>query len=180
MPQKRNPDAAELIRAKTGTLLGLQAQLQTLIKGLPLAYNKDLQESKPPVLKAADELEIMLAAMTGMIRDLQAQKETMACAAARGFLTATDLADWLVRRLNLPFRKAHHVTGKIVRLAEERACRLDELSLADMREIEPRLTGEIFAVLDPRRALESRTSYGGTAPRLVKAQAQKWKRLLRN
>ena len=178
MPQKRNPDAAELIRAKSGTITAQNIQLLTLMKGLPLAYNKDMQESKPPVIKAADELEMMLAAMTGMIRDMTANVGEMRAAANRGFLTATDLADWLVRELGLPFRKAHHVTGRIVVMAEEKNCRLDELSLKEMQSVEPKLTKAIFDVLNPESAVNSRTSLGGTAPENVTAEAKRWRRKL--
>ncbi len=179
MPQKRNPDAAELIRAKSGTLFGALTQLTMLMKGLPLTYNKDLQDSKPPVIKAADELEMMLAAMTGMVRDMKANVDAMKAATARGFLTATDLADALVRNFNVPFRKAHHITGQVVRLAETKNCRLDELKLADMKKIEPRLDNSIYDVLKPEKAVMSRTSLGGTAPKLVKAEAKRWRKRLR-
>jgi len=178
MPQKRNPDAAELIRAKAGTITGQNIQLLTLMKGLPLTYNKDMQESKPPVMKAADEIEMMLAAMTGMIRDMTANVDVMKEATQRGYLTATDLADWLVRTLGLPFRKAHHVTGRIVVLAETRNCRLDELSLAEMQSVEPKLTRAIFEVLKPESAVKSRTSLGGTAPKNVAAEVKRWKKKL--
>ncbi|NTU76717.1 MAG: argininosuccinate lyase [Alphaproteobacteria bacterium] len=178
MPQKRNPDAAELVRAKAGTLIGALTQLLVLMKGLPLTYNKDLQDSKPPVIAAADQLEMMLAAMTGMVRDLTANKEAMARASSRGFLTATDLADWLVRELGLPFRRAHHVTGQIVRLAEEKACQLDELHLKDMQKIEPHLTAAIYPVLKPESAVASRRSLGGTAPERVRAEIKRWKNIL--
>jgi argininosuccinate lyase len=179
MPQKRNPDAAELVRAKAGALAGELMHLLMLMKGLPLTYNRDLQDSKPPVIRAADELQMMLAAMTGMVRDMKPDKAVMKAATARGFLTATDLADWLVRKLGLPFRKAHHVTGKIVRLAEKRACRLDELPLNVMQKIEPRLTKEIFGVLKPESAAASRTTFGGTAPKLVKEAVKGWKKVLK-
>lgn len=178
MPQKRNPDAAELIRAKSAACAAALNQTLMLMKGLPLAYNKDMQESKPPVLKAADELEIMLAAMTGMIRDMQPNAANMQAATARGFLTATDLADWLVQALNMPFRQAHHVTGRLVRLAETASCRLDELDLATLQSVEPRLTKEIYAVLAPETAIARRASFGGTAPKLVKAAAAKWLKAL--
>lgn len=179
MPQKRNPDAGELIRAKTGALLGAFTQLAVLMKGLPLAYNKDLQESKPPVVKTADELEMMLAAMTGMVHDMQPQKKAMEAATLRGFLTATDLADYMVQHFGLPFREAHHVTGQLVRLAETRKCRLDELALNDMQKIFPRLDNTIYDILNPREAVTSRTSLGGTAPIRVKAEARKWRARLR-
>ncbi len=175
MPQKRNPDAAELIRAKAGALAGAQMQLLMLMKNLPLTYNKDLQESKPVTIKAADELLLMLPAMTGMIYDLKVQKKAMQDAAACGFLTATDLADGIVQKLGIPFRQAHHISGKIVRLAETNNCRLDQLKLADMQKIEPRLTKEVYNWLQPETAITCRTSMGGTAPKLVKAAVKKWR-----
>ncbi len=179
MPQKRNPDAAELIRGKAGSLIGALTQLLVLMKGLPLAYNKDMQDSKPPVMRAADELALMLPAMAGMIRDMTAQKDVMRAATLKGFLTATDLADALVRRFAVPFRQAHHITGRIVRLAEEKGCRLDELSLAEMQTVEPRLDKEIFDVLKPEKAAASRTSYGGTAPSCVRAQVKAWRKKIK-
>jgi argininosuccinate lyase len=178
MPQKRNPDAAELIRGKSGAIIGNLIGLMTTIKGLPLTYNKDLQETKQPAMDAADTIELMIAAMAGMIDDLKANKERMEEATERGFLTATDLADWLVRKTGLPFREAHHVTGRVVRLAEQRNCRLDQLSLADMREINPKITREVFTVLKPAHALAARKSYGGAAPKRVKEQIAKWKKRL--
>lgn len=168
MPQKRNPDAAELVRAKTGRLLGAFTTLTVIMKGLPLAYSKDMQEDKEQVFDAADTLLLSLAAMTGMIRDMRPQPEAFEKALENGFITATDLADWLVRVANVPFRDAHHITGKVVRLAEEKGCRLDQLGLHDMQTIEKRLTKEVFDVLDPVRAAASRVSFGGTAPAKVK------------
>ncbi|HUY69094.1 MAG TPA: argininosuccinate lyase [Alphaproteobacteria bacterium] len=168
MPQKRNPDAAELVRAKTGRLLGDFNTLFVVMKGLALAYGKDMQEDKEPLFDAADTLRLSLAAMTGMIKNLKADKKAMAAALGKGLVTATDLADYLVRKLNLPFREAHHVTGKIVRLAEQKNLPLEKLSLKDMQKIEPRLTREIFSILDPARAASARRSFGGTAPELVK------------
>jgi argininosuccinate lyase len=164
MPQKRNPDAAELVRAKTGRLAGALVGLLIVMKGLPLTYGKDMQEDKEPVFEAADTLELCLAATTGMVLDLEAQPEAMRAAAERGFSTATDLADWLVRTLGLPFRQAHHVTGALVRLAEERGVKLAELALAEMQRIEPKITSGVLSVLDPASSVKSRTSFGGTAP----------------
>src|SRR5579885_1767244 len=171
MPQKRNPDAAELIRAKTGRLNGALLALLTVIKGLPLAYSKDLQEDKIPVFEAADALELCLAAMTGMVRDLRPDRDRLRAAAGRGFATATDLADWLVRAAGLPFRRAHRVTGAIVKRAETLGVSLAELPLAELQAIEPAVTAAVYEVLDPARSVDSRTSYGGTAPARVRAAA---------
>ncbi len=171
MPQKRNPDAAELIRAKTGRLNGALLALLTVIKGLPLAYSKDLQEDKIPVFEAADALELCLAAMTGMVRDLRPDRDRLRAAAGRGFATATDLAYWLVRAAGLPFRRAHRVTGAIVKRAETLGVSLAELPLAELQAIEPAVTAAVYEVLDPARSVDSRTSYGGTAPARVRAAA---------
>jgi argininosuccinate lyase len=171
MPQKRNPDAAELIRAKSGRVIGDLSALLVALKGLPLAYSKDMQEDKEPVFDAADTLALGLAAMTGMLREIDFDTERMRAAAGQAFATATDLADWLVRALGLPFREAHHVTGQLVRLAEQRGCDLPDLSLTDMQGVEPRITGEVFAVLDVESSVASRTSFGGTAPDNVRAAA---------
>jgi argininosuccinate lyase len=168
MPQKRNPDAAELVRAKTGRVIGALVNLLVMMKGLPLAYGKDMQEDKEPSFEVSDTLELSIAAMTGMIIDLKVDPAAMRSAMDRGFITATDLADWLVRRLGLPFRQAHHLTGSIVRRAEERQCRLEELPLTELQAIEPRITEEVFTVLSIDRAVESRMSYGGTAPDRVR------------
>lgn len=168
MPQKRNPDAAELVRAKTGRMIGALIQLFTVMKGLPLAYNKDQQEDKEPVFAADEHLAIALQAMKGMIADFTANKDRLKEAAAQGYTTATDLADYLVKNLGMPFREAHHVTGKAVRLAEKKACRLDELSLKDIQAVEPRLTKEVFTVLSVEHSVKSRESFGGTAPKRVK------------
>ena len=167
MPQKRNPDAAELVRAKPGRITGSLIALLTILKGLPMTYSKDLQEDKEPVFDAAEHLMIALAATTGMMRDLKFQPEAMREALMHGFATATDLADWMVRVLNLPFRQAHHATGAIVALAEKKSCRLDELSLGDMQSILPEITGDVFDVLTVDHSVASRTSLGGTAPDLV-------------
>ena len=167
MPQKRNPDAAELVRAKPGRITGSLIALLTILKGLPMTYGKDLQEDKEPVFDAAEHLMIALAATTGMMRDLTFQPEAMREALMHGFATATDLADWMVRVLNLPFRQAHHATGAVVALAEKKSCRLDELSLGDMQSILPEITADVFDVLTVDHSVASRTSLGGTAPDLV-------------
>ncbi len=174
MPQKRNPDAAELVRAKTGRVAGAFVSLSMVMKGLPLAYSKDMQEDKEVTFDALDNLSLMLAAMTGMVADLEPDAERMKAAAARGYSTATDLADWLVREAGLPFREAHHVTGAIVKLAEGRGCQLDQLSLDEMRGVDPRVTEGVFAVLSVDSSVASRRSFGGTAPENVKAAAKKW------
>jgi len=164
MPQKRNPDAAELVRAKVGRIVGAQTGLMMVMKGLPLAYSKDMQEDKEPVFKAVDDFALCLVAMTGMMADLKPDTDKMAAAAGQGFSTATDLADWLVRSLGMPFRDAHHVTGAIVKMAEEKGLGLDELPLDSMQAIEPRITADIFSVLSVKASVSSRTSFGGTAP----------------
>jgi argininosuccinate lyase len=171
MPQKRNPDAAELVRAKLGRILGAFAGLAVVLKGLPLAYAKDMQEDKEPLFDAADSLALALAAMTGMIEDMAPDRERMRAAADAGFATATDLADWLVRKLGLPFRDAHHAVGRLVKLAEAKGCDLSGLSLKEMRSVEPRLSEAVFAVLDVEYSVASRTSFGGTAPRNVRRAA---------
>jgi argininosuccinate lyase len=161
MPQKKNPDAAELIRAKIGRILGANVALLTVMKGLPLTYSKDMQEDKEQVFDAADTLMLALAAMDGMVRDMQANVPALEAAAASGFSTATDLADWLVRELDMPFRDAHHVTGTLVAMAEARGCDLPDLSLEDMTGVEPRITEAVFDVLGVHNSVASRTSYGG-------------------
>ena len=178
MPQKRNPDAAELVRAKVGRIMGAMVALTTVMKGLPLTYSKDMQEDKEPVFDAADALALALAAMTGMVRDMWPNAEVLRAAAGAGFATATDLADWCVRVLNIPFRDAHHVTGSLVKMAEDRGCDLADLSLADMRTVEPRITDDVFNVLTVEASVASRTSYGGTAPDNVRAQIERWKEKL--
>ncbi len=169
MPQKRNPDAAELVRAKAGRVIGDLNALMVVMKGLPMTYSKDMQEDKEPVFEVADTLTLTVPAMTGMIGDLAVNVEVMEAAAGQGFATATDLADWLVRELGLPFRRAHHVTGSLVKLAEEKAVDLDGLSLADMQAVEGGITEAVFAVLGVRNSVASRTSHGGTAPSQVRA-----------
>jgi argininosuccinate lyase len=179
MPQKRNPDAAELVRGKTGRICGALNALLMVMKGLPLAYSKDMQEDKEGTFDAIRALTLCLAAMDGMIRDMTPQHEAMKKAANLGYATATDLADWLVRVLAMPFREAHHVTGSLVALAAQKSCALDALSLAEMQKVEPRLTQDIFTVLSVESSVRSRTSFGGTAPENVRAQAQKWVETLR-
>ncbi len=174
MPQKRNPDAAELIRAKVGRIIGAFNGLSMVMKGLPLAYSKDMQEDKEMAFDALDNYSLALAALTGMIEDMHPNKEKMAKSAGGGFSTATDIADWLVRVINLPFRDAHHVTGSIVALAEKQNLRLHELSLDDMQSVEPKITKDIFNVLSVENSVKSRKSYGGTAPTEVRKMAKKW------
>ncbi len=176
MPQKRNPDAAELIRAKVGRIMGALTSLTIVMKGLPLAYSKDMQEDKEPVFDAFDALEVGLAAMAGMITDMSPNKPRLAEAAGAAYATATDLADWLVMRLNMPFREAHHVTGRVVAFAESQNLTLDALSLTDMQNIEPRITDDVYRVLSPLASASSRTSYGGTAPSKVKKQVERWRK----
>ncbi|HXZ16781.1 MAG TPA: argininosuccinate lyase [Roseiarcus sp.] len=174
MPQKRNPDAAELVRGKTGRIAGALVGLLTVMKGLPLAYSKDMQEDKEGVFDALETLSLALAAMTGMVKDLIPDAERMKAAAGAGYATATDLADWLVRELKMPFREAHHVTGRIVALAAERGVALDQLTLEDLRSVEPRFAKDALAALSVERSVRMRTSYGGTAPANVKRQAKAW------
>jgi argininosuccinate lyase len=178
MPQKKNPDAAELIRAKVGRITGSLVGLLTVMKGLPLAYSKDMQEDKEQVFDAADSLMLALAAMAGMVRDMRPREEALRVAAASGFSTATDLADWLVRRLGLPFREAHHVTGSLVRMAEDRGVDLPDLTLADMQEVHPGIIAEVYEVLGVDNSVASRASYGGTAPAQVRAQIRRWREAL--
>lgn len=178
MPQKKNPDAAELIRAKPGRINGALVALLTVMKGLPLAYSKDMQEDKEQVFDAADSLMIALAAMAGMASDVVPQAERMHAAAAAGFSTATDLADWLVRRLGLPFREAHHVTGALVKRAEAKGVDLHELTLGEMQSEHPGITREVYDVLGVENSVASRMSYGGTAPEQVRAQAARWRAAL--
>ena len=175
MPQKKNPDAAELVRAKTGRINGSLVALLTVMKGLPLAYSKDMQEDKEQVFDAAESIELAIAAMTGMVRDLTINVARMKAAAGSGYSTATDLADWLVREAGLPFRDAHHVTGHAVALAESRGCELAELSLEDLQALNPAVTAEIFDVLTVEASVASRKSFGGTAPSEVRKQIAYWR-----
>ena len=178
MPQKKNPDAAELVRAKSGRLLGSFTQLSVVMKGLPLAYSKDMQEDKVPTFEAFDALTLSLAAMAGMVADLTPNAERMAAAAGAGFSTATDLADWLVRELGLPFREAHHITGAAVKRCEALGCDLPGLPLVELQALEPRISAGVYDVLSPVASVASRVSYGGTAPDQVLAQIKRWKDLL--
>lgn len=175
MPQKRNPDAAELVRGKTGRVIGALMGLMTVMKGLALTYFKDMQEDKEGIFDAAENLTLTLAATSGMVRDMKPQTERLAAAAGAGFSTATDLADWLVRNLKMPFRDAHHVTGTLVAKAEARGVDLSGLTLAEMQAVEPRITQGVFDVLTVEASVRSRTSYGGTAPANVAAMAAEWK-----
>ena len=174
MPQKRNPDAAELVRAKAGRIIGALNALLIVMKGLPLAYQKDMQEDKEGAMDALASLSLCLAAMTGMVRDMTPDAARMKAAAGQGHSTATDLADWLVRTLKIPFRDAHHVTGRIVAAAEKKRMTLDALPLKDMQAVDPRITKDVFKVLSVERSVASRTSFGGTAPKNVTREAQKW------
>ncbi len=178
MPQKRNPDAAELVRAKTGRILGAFAGLLTVVKGLPLAYAKDLQEDKEPVFAAADALDLSLAAMTGMIGELEVNANAMRGAAEKGYPTATDLADWLVKTLDKPFREAHAIAGRAVKRAEELGVGLDALALSELKKIEPNITRDVYKVLSLEASVRSRKSFGGTAPERVKGAIGFWKEQL--
>jgi argininosuccinate lyase len=178
MPQKKNPDAAELVRAKTGRVNGHLIGLLTVMKGLPLTYSKDMQEDKEAVFDAAETLDLMLAAMTGMVGDMEINEAAMKKAAGSGYSTATDLADWLVRTLGLPFREAHHVTGAIVALAEAKKLGLEKLSLGDLQSVYPGITDNVFSVLSVQNSVKSRTSFGGTAPAEVRKQIRYWKKRL--
>ncbi|MDP2409742.1 MAG: argininosuccinate lyase [Pseudolabrys sp.] len=174
MPQKRNPDAAELVRAKAGRIIGALSALLIVMKGLPLAYAKDMQEDKEGVMDALSALSLSIAAMAGMVADLEPDTRRMHQAAGEGYATATDLADWLVQALKIPFREAHHITGRIVGKAADEGVALDALPLAAMQAIEPRITKDVFSVLSVERSVKSRACYGGTAPKNVRSQAQKW------
>ena len=179
MPQKRNPDAAELIRAKASLITGLYSSLQGAVKALPLAYAKDLQDDKRLTFEAFDTYNLCVRAMTGMIETIRFKPDNMRAAAAKGFSTATDLADWLVRELGLPFRDAHHVTGQLVAKAEEKACDLSDLTLADMQSVNAEITDAVFDVLTVEASASSRTSYGATSPVRVAEQVAQWKQRLR-
>ena len=174
MPQKRNPDAAELVRAKTGRVIGALTGLLIVMKGLPLAYQKDMQEDKQGAMEAFSALSLAIRAMTGMVLDLVPDENRMKAAAGEGYATATDLADWLVRTLKMPFRDAHHVTGRIVGLASKQGVALHELPLKAMQEVEPKITADALRVLSVEASVKSRTSYGGTAPKNVLSQAKAW------
>jgi argininosuccinate lyase len=174
MPQKRNPDAAELVRAKTGRISGSFLALAMVMKGLPLTYQKDMQEDKEQIFDGLESLSLALAAMTGMIADLEPDAAVMRRAAGSGYATATDLADWLVRRLGLPFRDAHHVTGAIVKIASEKGVPLERVSLDEMRSVHAGITEEVYGVLSVAKSVASRVSLGGTAPKNVRAQAKRW------
>jgi argininosuccinate lyase len=178
MPQKKNPDAAELVRAKAGRVFAALTSLTIVMKGLPLAYGKDMQEDKAPTFEAFDSLELSLLAMTGMIDDLEPVAERMAAAAGAGYSTATDLADWLVRETGLPFRDAHHVTGAAVKRAEDLGLDLADLPLAELTALNPGITDKVYDVLTPAASVASRMSYGGTAPAQVLKQIARWKELL--
>jgi argininosuccinate lyase len=177
MPQKKNPDAAELIRAKIGRIFGANVALMMVMKGLPLAYSKDMQEDKEQVFDAADNLMLALAAMEGMVRDMSANRPQLAAAAGSGFSTATDLADWLVRVLGLPFRDAHHITGSLVGMAEKQGCDLPDLTLEQMKSAHEGISQDVFSVLGVENSVNSRMSYGGTAPAQVRAQIARWKEM---
>jgi argininosuccinate lyase len=179
MPQKKNPDAAELIRAKVGRIYGANTGLMMVMKGLPLAYSKDMQEDKEQVFDAADSWMLAMAAMEGMVKDMTANCDSLKAAAGSGFSTATDLADWLVRVLGMPFRDAHHVTGTLVALAESKGCDLPDLTLEDMKLAHEHITAEVFDVLGVQNSVDSRMSYGGTAPAQVRIQVQRWKDILK-
>jgi argininosuccinate lyase len=174
MPQKRNPDAAELVRGKSGRVIGALTGLLIVMKGLPLAYSKDMQEDKEGTFDALQSLSLCVAAMTGMVRDLTPDVKRMKAAAGSGYAIATDLADWLVRALNMPFRDAHHVTGRLVAMAADRKVPLERLSLADMQSIDGRITDQVHEVLGVDKSVRSRVSYGGTAPNNVRTQARAW------
>jgi argininosuccinate lyase len=174
MPQKRNPDAAELVRAKSGRIAGAFQALLMVMKGLPLAYAKDMQEDKEPVFDALDALKLGLAAMAGMVGDLDIDAKAMKRAAGREYATATDLADWLVQNLDIPFREAHHITGRIVALAEEKNADLKKLSLSELQAVEPRIGEDVFTVLEPAKSAKSRKSQGGTAPTNVRRESRRW------
>jgi argininosuccinate lyase len=179
MPQKRNPDAAELVRARTGRIVGALTGLFVVMKGLPLAYQKDMQEDKEGAIDALGALTLSIHAMTGMVRDMEPDVARMRQAAGDGFATATDLADWLTRTLKLPFREAHHATGRIVAKAALAGVPLDKLPLASMQEIEPRISKAVFGVLSVEASVNSRAVYGGTAPKNVRAQAKRWLKRLK-
>jgi argininosuccinate lyase len=174
MPQKRNPDAAELVRAKTGRVIGSLNALLIVMKGLPLAYQKDMQEDKAGAMEGFAAISLAIRAIAGMVRDLVPDEARMKLAAGEGYATATDLADWLVRTLKMPFRDAHHVTGRIVGIASKQGVALHELPLKAMQAVEPKITAAVLEVLSVEASVKSRVSYGGTAPKNVRAQAKAW------
>jgi argininosuccinate lyase len=178
MPQKKNPDAAELIRAKIGRIFGANVALMMVMKGLPLTYSKDMQEDKEQVFDATDNLMLALAAMNGMVADMTANQDSLKTAAASGFSTATDLADWLVRTLGMPFREAHHVTGSLVAVAEGQGCDLPDLTLEQMQSVHSKISCSVFDVLGVENSVASRLSYGGTAPEQVRRQIARWEAIL--
>ena len=178
MPQKKNPDAAELIRAKVGRITGSLVGLLMVMKGLPLAYSKDMQEDKEQVFDASDSLMLALAAMTGMVSDMKPNIASLESAASSGFSTATDLADWLVRDLGMPFREAHHITGALVAKAEEKGCDLPDLSLKEMQKVNEKINVDVFNFLGVQNSVASRQSYGGTAPKQVRKQIARWREIL--
>lgn len=180
MPQKRNPDAAELVRAKIGRIAGAFQGLLMVMKGLPLSYQKDMQEDKEQTFDALGAVSLSIAAMTGMIRDMSADRAQMKAAAGSGYATATDLADWLVRELGLPFREAHHVTGRIVGIASDAGIGLEEVKLEEMQAVHAGIDARVYDVLGVEKSVTSRTSYGGTAPDNVRAQAKRWLEALAN
>ena len=179
MPQKKNPDAAELIRAKVGRIFGANVALMMVMKGLPLTYSKDMQEDKEQVFDAADNLTLALTAMTGMVSDMTAHQENLQIAASSGFSTATDLADWLVKTLDMPFREAHYVTGRLVALAEVEECDLPDLTIAQLQSVNSNITSDVYSVLGEENSVASRTSYGGTAPEQVLKQIARWELILK-
>jgi argininosuccinate lyase len=179
MPQKKNPDAAELIRAKPARILGSFTTLAVVMKGLPLTYSKDMQEDKEPTFDALDHFALAVAAMAGMVRDMQPNVSVLKEAAMSGYATATDLADWLVQNLNMPFRDAHHVTGRVVALAEKNGVRIDQLSLQDLQSVEKKISKDIYRVLSAENSAASRVSFGGTAPSNVKREALRWSKILK-
>tara|TARA_B100000941_G_scaffold97553_1_gene68010 strand:+ start:25 stop:567 length:543 start_codon:yes stop_codon:yes gene_type:complete len=178
MPQKKNPDAAELIRAKTGRVNGALLSLLTVMKGLPLAYAKDMQEDKESVFDVFDTLILVIKITQQLIENMKVKKANMYKAASNGFSTATDLADWFVRDLGMPFREAHALTAKIVEVASKKNIKLNELTLSDLNKVEPKISEEVFKILSPENSIESRNSFGGTASREIKRQIKFWKRRL--
>jgi argininosuccinate lyase len=180
MPQKKNPDAAELIRAKSGRIFGALISLLTVIKGLPLTYSKDMQEDKEVVFDAAENIKLTLAAMSGMVLDMSINKEKMLAMSKTGYSTATDLADWLVKNLQIPFRDAHHITGTIVKMAEEKNLDLHQLKISDLQKVEKKISAKIFDVLSVENSVNSRKSFGGTASSAVRSQIAVAKKFLQN